>query len=45
MAVRAFLVALAVALGVGTAMAEQDPATVREDLMKQNNKHAIAVVR
>ncbi len=45
MFVRIILAALAVGLSVGAAMAQQDPVTTREDLMKANNKHAIAVVR
>ena len=45
MFVRIIPAALAVGLSVGAAMAQQDPVTTREDLMKANNKHAIAVVR
>jgi len=35
----------AVAFGATGVVAQQDPVTTREDLMKANNKHAIAVVR
>ena len=45
MFVRITLAALAMGLGVAAAMAQQDPVTVREDLMKQNNKHAVVVVK
>src|SRR5450631_3025800 len=45
MFVRTTLAALAVALSVCAVLAQQDPVTTREDLMKANNKHAIAVVR
>src|ERR1700693_5400524 len=45
MFVRTILAALTVGLGVGAVLAQQDPVTTREDLMKANNKHAIAVVR
>ena len=45
MIVRTMLAALAVALSVGAVLAQQDPVTTREDLVKANNKHAIAVVR
>lgn len=45
MFVRTILAVLAVALSVGAAIAQQDPVTMRENLMKENNKHAIAVVR
>jgi cytochrome c556 len=45
MFIRATLAALAVALSVGAVMAQPDPVTTRENLMKENNKHAIAVVR
>lgn len=44
MVVRTILAALAVALSIGAAIAQQDPVTTRENLMKANNKHAIAVV-
>ena len=43
--VRTILAALAVGLSVGAAIAQQDPVITRENLMKENNKHAIAVVR
>jgi cytochrome c556 len=42
---RTLLAALVIGLGVAAAMAQQDPVTVREDLMKQNNKHAVVVVK
>ena len=45
MVVRTILAALAVAFSVSAALAQQDPVTTRENLMKQNNKHAVAVVR
>jgi cytochrome c556 len=45
MLARTLLAALAMRLGVAAAMAQQDPVTVREDLMKQNNKHAVVVVK
>ena len=45
MLARTLLAALAMGLGVAAAMAQQDPVTVREDLMKQNNKHAVVVVK
>jgi cytochrome c556 len=45
MFVRTILAALAVGLSVGVVMAQQDTVTTRENLMKENNKHAIAVVR
>ena len=45
MFVRTILAALAVGLSVGAVIAQQDPVTTREDLMKANNKHALAVVR
>jgi cytochrome c556 len=45
MFVRTTLAALAVGLSVGAVMAQQDPVTTREDLMKQNNKHAVVVVK
>ena len=45
MFVRIILAALAVGFSVGAAIAQQDPVTTREDLMKQNNDHANAVVQ
>src|SRR5450759_2496927 len=45
MFIRTMLAALAVALSVGAVIAQQDPVTTREDLMKANNKHALAGVR
>jgi len=45
MLIRTTLAAIAVGLGAGAVMAQQDPVTTRENLMKENNKHAIAVVR
>ena len=44
MFVRTILAVLAVALSAGTAMAQSDPVTTRENLMNQNNDHAKAVV-
>ena len=38
------LAVLAVALSAGAVMAQPDPVTTRENLMKQNNDHAKAVV-
>jgi cytochrome c556 len=45
MFVRSILGVFAVALGVGAVMAQQDPVITRDDLMKQNNGHAIAFVK
>jgi cytochrome c556 len=45
MFVRTILVALAVGFGVGAVMAQQDPVTTRENLMKENDKHAVVVVQ
>ena len=45
MFIRIIVAALAVGLSVGAAIAQQDPVTVREDLMKKNNDHAKAVVQ
>jgi cytochrome c556 len=45
MSIRIIVATLAVGLSVGTAIAQQDPVTVREDLMKKNNDHAKAVVQ
>src|SRR5512141_3239877 len=45
MFIRIIFAALAVGLRVSAAIAQQDPVTVRENLMKENNKHAVAVVR
>jgi len=42
---RTILAALAVVIGVGALMAQQDPVKTREDLMKKNNDHAKAVVQ
>ena len=39
------LAVLAIGFGLGTVMAQQDPVKTREDLMKKNNDHAIAVVK
>jgi len=44
-AVFAVVAVAAVAFGATVVVAQQDPVTTREDLMKANNKHAIAVVR
>lgn len=45
MFVRRVFTALAVGLSGSAAIAQQDPVTARENLMKENNKHAIAIVR
>jgi cytochrome c556 len=45
MSIRIIVATLAVGLSVGAAIAQQDPVTVREDLMKKNNDHAKAVVQ
>ena len=45
MFVRIILAALAVGLSISAAIAQQDPVTAREGLMKKNNDHAIAVVQ
>ena len=45
MLLRITIAALAVGLSVGAAMAQSDPVTTRENLMKQNNEHAKAVVQ
>lgn len=42
---RIIFTVLAVGLSVGVAIAQPDPVTVREDLMKKNNDHAKAVVQ
>jgi len=42
---RTTLAALAAALSIGAVVAQQDPVTTRENLMKENNKHALVVVR
>ncbi len=42
---RAILAALTVVFSVGAVMAEQEAVKTREDLMKQNNDHAKAVVQ
>jgi cytochrome c556 len=42
---RIIFAALAVGLTINAAVAQQDPVTVREDLMKKNNDHAKAVVQ
>jgi cytochrome c556 len=44
-AVFAVAAVVAVAFGATVVVAQQDPVTTREDLMKANNKHALAVVR
>ena len=44
MNLRAVLAVLAVGLSVSAVMAQSDPVTTRENLMKQNNEHARAVV-
>jgi cytochrome c556 len=45
MLLRTALAALAVGLSVGTVIAQQDPVTVRENLMKENNNHAKTMVQ
>src|SRR5512135_406612 len=45
MFVRIIVAVLAVSFGLGTVIAQQDPVKTREDLMKKNNDHAIAVVK
>ncbi len=45
MVLRTPLAALAIAFGVDAVMAQSDPVTTRENLMKENNKHAIVVVQ
>jgi cytochrome c556 len=45
MPIRTMLAALAVVLSVGAVLAQSDPVKTREDLMKQNNEHAKAVVQ
>jgi len=42
---RTILVIFAVGAGVMIALAQQNPVTMREDLMKQNNKQAVVVVK
>lgn len=42
---RIIFAALAVGLTINAAVAQQDPVTMREDLMKKNNDHAKAVVQ
>jgi len=45
MLLRPTLAALLVGLGVGAVVAQQDPVTTRENLMKQNDEHARTVVQ
>ena len=45
MLVRTIFAVLTVAVGVGAVIAQQDPVTTREGLMKQNDKHAVVVVK
>ncbi len=45
MLIRATVAVIAVALGAGAVIAQQDPVTTRENLMKENNKNAIAAVK
>jgi cytochrome c556 len=45
MFVRLIIAVLAIGFSLGTVMAQQDPVKTREDLMKKNNDHAIAVVK
>jgi cytochrome c556 len=42
---RTMFTVLAAALSIGAVVAQQDPVTTRENLMKENNKHALVVVR
>jgi cytochrome c556 len=45
MLIRTTVAVIAVALGAGAVIAQQDPVTTRENLMKENNKNAIAAVK
>ena len=45
MLIRAIVAVIAVALGASAVIAQQDPVTTRENLMKENNKNAIAAVK
>jgi cytochrome c556 len=45
MLLRTTLAALAIGLSVGGVIAQSDPVTTRENLMKQNDQHARVVVR
>ncbi|MGH6683901.1 MAG: c-type cytochrome [Pseudolabrys sp.] len=45
MFIRTTFAAAAVALSAGAVIAQQDPVTTRENLMKENDKNAIAVVK
>ncbi len=45
MNIRTTVAVLAVVLGVGAAAAQSDPVKTRENLMKENNKNAKAVVQ
>lgn len=42
---RTIFAIFAVALSAGVVIAQQDPVTTRENLMKENNSHAIAMVK
>lgn len=45
MVVKTLLATLAALVTVGAVFAEQDPVTTRENLMKENDKHAVVVVQ
>src|SRR6185437_6727333 len=45
MLIRAIVAVIAVALGASAVIAQQDPVATRENLMKENNKNAIAAVK
>lgn len=45
MLIRTTVAVIAVALGASAVIAQQDPVTTRENLMKENNKNAIAAVK
>jgi cytochrome c556 len=45
MLIRTTVAVIAVALGAGAVIAQQNPVTTRENLMKENNKNAIAAVK
>lgn len=45
MFVRIVVAVFVIGFGLETVMAQQDPVKTREDLMKKNNDHAIAVVQ
>lgn len=45
MLIRTTVAVIAVALGASAVIAQQDPVATRENLMKENNKNAIAAVK